>query len=62
MVINNNKALMGKEGDEMVFIDKYGWPVEKIKGKPITTFIRLLIHTRKIKKGYWDGYRVRKSS
>ncbi len=25
--------------------DKYGWPVERIIGKPITNFIRLLIHT-----------------
>lgn len=25
--------------------DKYGWPVERIKGRPITNFIRLLLHT-----------------
>lgn len=25
--------------------DKYGWPVERIKGKHITNFIRLLILT-----------------
>lgn len=30
------------------FLDKYGWPVETIKGRPITNFIRLLLHTRKI--------------
>jgi len=29
----------------MIFRDKYGWPVEKIKGKPITNFIRLCLHT-----------------
>ncbi len=30
--------------------DKYGWPVERIKGRPITNFIRLLIHGRSLKK------------
>lgn len=25
--------------------DKYGYPVERIKGKKLTNFIRLLIHT-----------------
>jgi hypothetical protein len=25
--------------------DKYGWPVERIKGRPITNIIRLIIHT-----------------
>lgn len=29
----------------MKFRDKYGWPVERIIGKPITNFIRLMIHT-----------------
>jgi len=29
----------------MVFRDRYGWPVERIKGRPITNFIRLLLHT-----------------
>ncbi len=32
----------------MVFLDKLGWPIELIKGRPITNFIRCLIHTRKI--------------
>lgn len=42
----------------MVFLDKYGWPVERIKGKKFINFIRLLLHTRSIKQGYWDGYKI----
>ena len=30
------------------FLDRFGWPVEKIKGRPVLNFFRLLIHTRKI--------------
>jgi hypothetical protein len=30
------------------FLDKYGWPVERIKGRKILNFIRLIIHTRNI--------------
>ncbi len=29
----------------MTFRDSYGWPVERIRGRPITNLIRLLIHT-----------------
>ena len=29
----------------MYYRDKYGWPVETIKGRPIVNFIRRLIHT-----------------
>ena len=32
------------------FIDKCGFPVERIKGRPIVNVMRLLIHTRKIKR------------
>jgi hypothetical protein len=28
----------------MILRDKYGWPVERIIGKPITNFIRLILH------------------
>ena len=35
----------------MQFLDSLGWPVERIKDRPITNIIRLLIHTRKIKRG-----------
>jgi activator of HSP90 ATPase len=38
--------------------DKYGWPIELFIGKPITNFIRLLVHTN-IRKTWrlrnWDG-------
>ena len=30
------------------FLDKNDWPVERIKGRPIVNFFRLLIHTKKI--------------
>lgn len=33
----------------MEYIDKYGYPVETVKGKPINRFIRRVIHTREIK-------------
>jgi hypothetical protein len=32
----------------MIFLDKYGWPVETFKGRPVLNFLRRLIHTRKI--------------
>lgn len=35
----------------MQYLDKLGWPVERVKGKWFLNFIRLLIHTRKIKTG-----------
>lgn len=35
----------------MHFVDRHGWPVERIKGRPILNFIRLLIHTRRIRRG-----------
>ena len=34
----------------IVFCDKHGWPVERVIGRPIQNFLRLLIHTRKIKR------------
>lgn len=30
----------------MVFLDRYGWPVERIKGRYVKNFIRLIIHSR----------------
>ncbi|MCK9494195.1 MAG: hypothetical protein M0R75_01690 [Dehalococcoidia bacterium] len=33
-------------------LDKYGWPVETIKGRPIQNAIRLLIHTRRVAR--WE--------
>jgi hypothetical protein len=29
----------------MTWRDSYGWPVERIKGRRVTNFIRLLLHT-----------------
>lgn len=26
----------------MIFRDKYGWPIERIKGRPFTNFMRIL--------------------
>lgn len=35
----------------MQFLDKLGWPVVRIKGRPIVNLIRLLLHTRKVELG-----------
>lgn len=35
----------------MVCLDKYGWPVIKIKGRRVVSFIRLIMYTRKIRWG-----------
>lgn len=35
----------------MQFLDRLGWPVERIKGRYVLNFLRLLIHTKKIKRG-----------
>jgi hypothetical protein len=37
----------------IVFLDRYGWPVERIKGRPVTNMIRLLLWTRRMKRGWW---------
>jgi hypothetical protein len=42
----------------MVFLDSDGWPVEYVRGKWFSKWIRRLIHTRSIRRGWWDGYRV----
>lgn len=36
--------------DKLIPIDKLGWPVEFIIGKPITNIIRFLLHTRSLKR------------
>ncbi len=42
----------------MVFLDKYGWPVEYVMGRPFSKWIRRLLWTHRIVRGYWDGYKV----
>lgn len=42
----------------MVFLDRYGWPVEIIKGKWIQNILRLLVHTKSVKRGSWNGYKI----
>jgi len=34
---------------KIIFEDEYGFPVERISGKYVTNFIRLLIHTKKLR-------------
>lgn len=34
--------------NRIVFLDKYGWVIERFKSRPITNFIRILLLTRKI--------------
>jgi hypothetical protein len=45
----------------MQFLDKLGWPVETLKGRPVSNFFRRVIHTRKIKRGNFK-YQPRKNS
>lgn len=43
----------------MVFLDKYGFPVTQFKRRRlIVNTLRRLIHTRRIVRGWWDGYQV----
>ena len=44
----NDLEYPARTGAEMKFLDKYGWPVVLIEGRPVLNFIRRLIHTRKI--------------
>jgi len=39
----------------MKVLDKYGWPVERIKGRYFHNFLRLLIHGRSIKLNHKEG-------
>jgi hypothetical protein len=29
----------------MIYIDKYGWPIEFVKGHPIINFLRIIVYT-----------------
>jgi len=42
----------------MILRDKLGWPVVRIKGRPIVTFLRLLIHTN-IRRTWADRHQGR---
>lgn len=46
----HRKAVETMNGHKLVFIDKYGFPVEGFIGRPILTWLRRLIHTRKIQR------------
>ncbi len=50
------KAKEKQEAREIHLLDKHGWPVETVKGRKIRNFLRLLIHTRKIKRGPWKTH------
>ncbi len=41
---------------QLTYLDKYRYPVERIKGKWFINFIRLLLHTRRIQFSPFDGY------
>lgn len=45
---------------KLVYLDKYGWPVERVKGRWFLNFIRLLIHTDKIIPGDSFEYEKKK--
>jgi hypothetical protein len=36
---------------KLIPLDKYGWPVERFRKRPITNAIRLMLHTRRIVTG-----------
>ncbi len=38
----------------MYFLDKHGWPVETIRGRPALNFLRRVIHTRRVVK-WWSA-------
>jgi hypothetical protein len=40
------------------FLDKYGYPVERIKGRWFVNIIRVILHTKKIVRGYWNGHKI----
>ena len=35
----------------MHFLDKRGWPIERVTGRWVLNFLRLIIHTRKVRRG-----------
>ncbi len=37
----------------MYFLDRYGWPVECVKGRWFFNFLRRLLHTRRVGRGTW---------
>jgi len=39
----------------VILRDKYGWPVERIKGRWFTNIIRLILHT-----SLWQTWRLRR--
>ncbi len=41
----------------MYCVDKDGWPVERIKGRPVQNLARLLLHTRWIKRGKFEPHK-----
>ena len=42
----------------MVCLDHWGYPIERIRGRWLRNILRILMYTRRIRRGYWDGYCV----
>ncbi len=42
----------------MIFCDKNGWPVTTTKDRWFQNFIRLVLHTKRIRRGYWNGFHI----
>jgi hypothetical protein len=40
---------------KLIVCDKRGWPVEKIRGRPITNALRCLIHGSRVNRWLVDG-------
>ena len=45
--------ILFSKGNVMYFLDKYGWPIECVKGRWFFNLCRRLIHTRKIRR-HWS--------
>ena len=46
-----------KNANKLLFLDKHNFPIEKIKGRYIQNFLRIVIHTRRIMKyKTWVAY------
>lgn len=54
-IIESRKLEIDKpRGGTVILRDRLGWPVERIKGRPVTNAIRLLLHT-----SLWQTWRHR---
>ena len=46
----------------ITILDKHGWPVERVRGRPIQNALRMLIHGRRLALGKWTPPRQESSA